>query len=358
MATREDLRELLLQAADALELQAPAGPVQMVAPGALVVDPKRFQFRQSVVNLSGTDGRLRDACRWNPALAGVLLVWPEGDQLCLIDGHHRHRLAIANDVALVAVLLVEASDARAARVLGALSNLANGTAEAPDLAKLLRDTGMTAADVARHGVSRRSRVLADAEALVGLDDRLFEQVAAGEINTAMGIALAAAGAPAHQRALAREATRRNWSPEQVAEASKLAQLATVTTTTATGCLPGFEQLLEEANSNLGELLAVRAAIRKALGKEITALATIARKRAAQSLEAQAVAVIDVAAASEARDSSKAAARLFDLLAGHAGPLQTLIRQLAAEVSERRTAGQVVADHLPAIRQAIEAELGG
>ncbi|NDC15603.1 MAG: hypothetical protein EBZ76_10675 [Synechococcaceae bacterium WB9_2_170] len=163
MIEREQLRELLgtaldagLEAlADGLAAAMPAGgAVRMVDPAALVVDPRRFQFRMSTINLSGTDGRLRDACRWNPALAGVLLVWAEpGGQLCLIDGHHRHRLAMANSVPLVAVLLVEAADAKAARVQGALSNVANGTAEAPDLAKLMRDCGMSAADVARHGVS-------------------------------------------------------------------------------------------------------------------------------------------------------------------------------------------------------------
>ena len=73
---------------------APGGPVRMVAPGDLLIDPRRFQFRQSVVNLSGTDGRLRDACRWNQALAGVLLVWPDpGGRLALVDGH---RLALAH----------------------------------------------------------------------------------------------------------------------------------------------------------------------------------------------------------------------------------------------------------------------
>lgn len=364
---REQLRELLgtaldagLEAlADGLAAAMPAGggPVRMVDPAALVVDPRRFQFRVSTINLSGTDGRLRDACRWNPALAGVLLVWAEpGGQLCLIDGHHRHRLAMANSVALVAVLLVEAADAKAARVQGALSNVANGTAEAPDLAKLMRDCGMNAADVARHGVSSRSRVLKDAAALLPLDPGLFARVCTGEMELELGMALAAAGPPAVQRDLHREASRRRWSVEQVREASALAALATVNSSTTAGCLPGLESLLQSENSDLGQLLAIRAAIRRTLSSELQALSTVARKRSANALEARSVAVVDVEAAADARDSSRAQARLFDQLAGHSGPLQECIRELAGLVTESRSAAEVVASNIGKVRAAIEREL--
>lgn len=362
---RERLRELVADALDAginalvdgLAELGPEGPVRMVDPAELVVDPRRFQFRVSTINLSGTDGRLRDACRWNPALAGVLLVWPLGDgRLALVDGHHRHRLAIANQVAAVAVLLVEAASAVEARTIGAVSNLANGTASPADVAKLLRDQGMSAADVERFGISRRSKVLADAAALVGLDGRLFAKVATGELSTAMGMALAAAGPPAVQRDLAREAQRRRWSADQVSEAAKLAALATITTSAPAGCIPGLAELLEAENSNLSEVLAVRAAIRRQLGSELAALATVARKRSATALEARAVAVVDVEAAADARDSSRAQARLFDHLAGHSGPLAAVIRELAAMVNASRSAGEVVAQQIDKVRHALEQEL--
>jgi hypothetical protein len=365
---REQLRQLLSAALDAgLEaladglaaaLPAAAGPVRMIDPAELLVDPARFQFRVSTINLSGTDGRLRDACRWNPALAGVLLVWADGDgRLCLVDGHHRHRLAMANGVPLVAVLLVEATDAKAARVQGALSNVANGTAAAPDLAKLMRDCAMSAAEVAAHGVSPRARVLKDAAALVPLDGRLFARVCTGELELELGMALAAAGPPAVQRDLHREATRRRWDVPQVQEAAKLAQLATITSTGSDGCLPGLEALLEAENSNLSELLAIRAAIRRQLSTEVLALGVVASKRSALALEARDVAVVDREAAADARDSSRAQQRLFDQLAGHHGPLQECIRELAGLVSESLSAGDVVASNINRVRKAIEAELG-
>lgn len=367
---RAALRELLNRAADAavdalvadlataVQPPGPAGPVRMVAPGELLVDPRRFQFRQSVVNLSGTDGRLRDACRWNPALAGVLLAWPDpAGPFCLVDGHHRHRLALANGVAAVAVLLIDADDAIEARTIGAMSNLANGTATAPDLAKLLRDTGMGPAEVAAYGVSPRSRVLRDAVALVPLDARLFARVASGDLALDVGLALAAASPCAVQCDLAREAERRRWSAEQISEAAAMAQLATVSSSTPDGTLPGLEALMQAENSDLGALLAVRAAIRRALAGELQALATVSRRRSATALEARNVAVVDREAAREARDSSRAQARLFDQLAGHSGPLQDCIKELAALVTESRPAGDVVAANIDRVRQAIEAELG-
>lgn len=363
------LREALALVVDALvdALEAPgpgatgpaAGPVRMVPPAELLVDARRFQFRQSVVNLSGTDGRLRDCCKWNPALAGCLLVWAEpGGRLCLVDGHHRHRLAMANEVPEVAVLLIDARDAAEARTIGALSNIANGTATAPDVAKLLRDSGMTVAEVAQQGISTRSKVLKDAAALVPLAHGLFAKVCTGELELEMGLALAAAGPHAIQRDLAKEAQRRGWDADQVREAAGLAQLATITNTPASGCLPGLEQLLADQNTNLGELLAVRAAIRRALNSEVLALSTVARKRSAQALEGRGVAVVDRAAAAEARDSSKAQARLFDHLgAGCHGPLQECIRDLARLVDDRHPAGEIVSQNIGRVREAIERELG-
>ena len=364
---RDRLRSLLAGAldagiealADGLAQAMPGpGPVRMVAPGDLLVDPRRFQFRQSVVNLSGTDGRLRDACRWNPVLAGVLLVWADpAGPLCLVDGHHRHRLAVADRVPAVAVLLVEARDAIEARTAGALANVANNTATAPDLAKLMRDAGLGPADVAAYGISPRSRVVRDAAALMPLDGRLFARVATGELAVEVGIAIAAAGPPAVQRDLAREAERRRWDAGQIAEAAALAQLARVSSSTPAGCLPGLEGLLTGEGSDLGALLSVRAQVRRQLGAELQALATVARRRAALALEDQGVAVIDLEAAADARDSGRAAVRLFDrLAAGLAGPLQQTIRALADEVAAGRPAAEVVADRLPDVRRAIEQEL--
>jgi hypothetical protein len=254
------------------------------------------------------------------------------------------------------VLLLTAASAREARLQGAAANIAQGQADAAEIARWLAAGGSGEDELERLGLSRRSRLLVAARKLQGLCPSLLALVCRGEISEAMGLALAMTPEAAVQRDLWKQAQRRRWSPEQAAEAARLGRLATVQKADTTGCLPGLEALMADS-SDLDAVLAVRAAIRRALGQELQALATVSRKRSAASLEGRNVAVIDREAATNERDAAKAATRLFDLLAaGHAGPLQRCIRELAAEVTPQRTAAQVVADHLQAVRKAIDQEL--
>lgn len=345
---------------EALAAAPPAGPVFMVPIADLKVAPQTYQFRVSpLLSSAGTDGRLKACTRFRRELAGVALVWREpGGDLALLDGHHRFELARRSGIADLACLEVEAANARQARRIGALSNLAAGNATAADVAKLLRDEALSPAEVAAFGVSPRSKVLKDAGALLPLDRGLFAKVATGEVPLEMGLALAAAGPPAVQRELWREATRRNWSAAQVAEAASLAAMARVTSTAAAGVLPGLEAMLAGESTDLSALLAVRAAIKRQLGTELRALRAVSHRRSAAALEAADVAVIDVSAAAEARDSSRAQTRILHLLAGQSGPLQREIRRLADLVAAGQPAAAAVAENLSSVRRAIEEELSG
>ena len=367
---RDQLRQLLTAAVDAgiealadglaeaLPPAAPAGPVFMVPISDLKVAPETYQFRLSCIGRSGTDGRLRDCGRFRRELAGVVLVWREpSDQLALLDGHHRLELAKRDGVADLAVLEVKAATMREARRIGALANVAGATASPADVAKLLRDDALSPGDLAAFGISRRSKLVTDAAQLALLPGDLFSKACAGEIDLPMALALATAGETIVMRDLHREATRRRWSPAQVAEAAQLARVATVSTTTPAGCIPGFAALLAQSNSNLSEILAVRAAIRRQLAGELAALSTVSRRRSAVALEDRGVAVVDVEAAAEARDSSRAQQRVFDTVAHLSGALHELIAQLAGEVTESRSAADVVAANIDRVRRAIEAELG-
>jgi len=368
---RAALRGLLSTALDAgiealadglaAALPPPAtGPVRMVPLDELAVRPEQYQFRISplVSKTTGTDARLKGCSRFNRALAGVCLAWEEpSGQVALLDGHHRYALAQRDGVPDLACLLVEARSVREARRVGAMANIAAGHATPADVGRLLRDEAMTAAEVAEFGVSPRSKLLQDAARLVPLAPDLFGLLATGELPLEMALALASAGPTVVQRELHREATRRRWGPAQVAEAAVVARMATVSTTTADGCLPGFAALLAQSNSNLSEILAVRAAIRRQLAGELQALTTVARKRSAVALEDRGVAVVDREAAAEARDSSRAQQRVFDTVAHLSGALHELIAQLAGEVTESRSAADVVAANIDRVRRAIEAELG-
>ena len=364
---RSTLRQLLGQAAEAaLDTLAdglaaaapPAGPVFMAPIADLKVAPSTYQFRVSpLLSTAGTDGRLKACRRFRRELAGVALVWREpGGQLALLDGHHRYELARRDGIADLAVLEVEAGTVREARGVGALANLAAGHATPADVARLLRDEAMTPAEVAEFGVSARSKLLQDAARLVPLAPDLFGLVCTGEMALEMALALASIDSTVTQRELWREAARRGWDAPQVAEAASLAQLARTSRTEAVGCLPGLEAMLASESSDLGALLSIRAEIRRQLGTELRALRSVSHRRSAAALEDRGVAVVDVAAASEARDATRAQARVLTVLAGQSGPLQATIRQLADRVAAGRSAGEVVAENLAMVRQAIESEL--
>ena len=335
------------------------GPVRMVPVDQIQVRPEVFQFRVAAIGQGGTTNRLRHCQRYNPALAKVLSCWlnPADGLIYLCDGHHRMQLAKRDGVEMVACMLLDAPDATAARSLAALQNIAENTATPLDTAKWLRDTGARTSDLEEFGITRHSCLIRDAVPLLRLDQGLFTRACNGEIPLAEAQALAGAGDPVAQRELWALARRKGWDADQIQEAAGIAQAATITTYTPDGCLPGLGELLQEANSNLSELLAIRAEIRRQLRLEVRALALASRDKTAAILEACDAAAVDVQAAQAARGQAQALAGLFAAICNSGGPLAALIHSLAGEVKGSRTTAVVVANHLSQIRQAIASEMG-
>lgn len=121
------------------------GLVFRFAPGELVVDAKRFQFKTGAGALGVTE-RLAGIEVWDPVKAGQVVVWESLDGTRYItDGHQRRALALRLDrpdapVRLYGYLLREADgfDDLAAREISAIKNVAEGTGTAADAAKILR----------------------------------------------------------------------------------------------------------------------------------------------------------------------------------------------------------------------------
>ena len=315
------------------------------------IDPQRFQFR-----LFSHHGDLRAVSRWNADLAGVVSVWqdPADQQVFVVDGHHRAGLARRLQVPTIAVRFLQAANDQEARMIGALVNIAHGNASAIDAAKLVRDGGLTPAQIADHGLPRNGRVLREGLQLAALAPELFTATATGELPEDLALAIASVG-PSHtlQRDLLRHAKQHRWSPAAVAEAAEIARFASITTTSNGALLPG---LADWETSNLGDLLAVRAQVRAQLKLEHRALGVAARRRSAAVLEA-AGSLIDCEAAADARAQVRVATDVFTQLAGQSGVISDLLQAMAVEVSSGRSAAEVVAEHLDLIRQAVAAELG-
>lgn len=337
------------------EPERPAA-VWMAPIASVSVDPARFQFRAATAE-AGTCGRLKGCERFNPALAGALLVWRSEGQTHLIDGHHRLELARRSGVEAVAVLAIEARTDREARLTGAMANLAAGQAGAIELARLLRDDpSLKPWDlVAGYGIKRNTRPLTDAATLRALSPALFTDAAIGLIPLDHALALAAAPDPALQAQLWAQAQRRQWDPGQLLEAAELAQLG-AHPQAVTGCLPGLEDLLREGNPRLDQLLAVRAAVRGQLRLERRAGAAVAVQRAAEALERTGAAAVDQARAREVKHEAQALLDRFAALAGCSGQLAGLLNRMAAEVADGQDLRRVVDRQMPEVRAVLSAEL--
>jgi ParB-like chromosome segregation protein Spo0J len=340
-------------------LEPERGPLRMLPPEALLLDPPRFQFRLSA-GADGTTGRLEGCPVFRLELCGALLAWvdpSDGSGPWLIDGHHRRALALADGAPLVPVLLVEATTAGEARAVGALSNVAHGTASSPDLCRLLRDLQEDPRTLARrYGLQRNSRVVSDARALLALEADLFARCSTGELSLEQALALAAAPDHTLQRRLWAMATARGWDASQTMEAAHLAQLVPQQQQAPAGCIPGLEALMSEANPLLDEQLAIRAAIRRLLRIENRAVRVVGHHRAAEALERRGVATIDQQAALEVKAESGALLDRFAVLAGHSGALAEAIAAMAQEVADGADLTRLVEANMPTIRAILSREL--
>lgn len=334
--------------------------VRMVPPEALLLDPPRFQFRLSA-GVDGTSGRLQGCPVFTLELCGALLGWidpADGSGPWLIDGHHRRALAMADGAPLVPVLLVKAATAEEARALGALSNVANGTATPQDLCRLLRDQQLDPRTLSsRYGLKRHSRTVADARTLLALDGDLFGRCCTGELELEQALALAAAPEHTLQRRLWAMALERCWEPAQTQEAVALALLAPTRHEVPAGCLPGLEALMADANPMLDEQLSVRACIRRSLRVEHRGCKIVGSHRTAAALERRGVAAVDLEQAQTVKAESGALLEVFSRLAGCSGPLAELIARLAAQVADGADPVRVVDQQMDQIRAILTAELG-
>lgn len=166
----------------------------------LKVDPKRFQYKVSGIDpTTGTNAELKKIKQYNPMLGGQLLVWqdPADKQTYVINGHHRYELASRSPRGdgtpfdgQMSVYYIDAKDAQEARAHGALTNIAEGRGTSVDAAKFLRDTGGTAEDFAKHGVSLTGAIASSALHLAHLSPSLFQKLTNGAMTEGRALAIA------------------------------------------------------------------------------------------------------------------------------------------------------------------------
>lgn len=160
------------------------GKVRDMAPDGIEVDAERFQYKLGA-SAKGEVGSLSGVQKWDPNLAGVISVWqdPEDGKTYVINGHNRLALAKRLGAEEVTVRYLDAKNAKEARAIGAMQNIAEGQGKETDAAKFFRDSGITTMEeVQKRGLPLNSGKAGRGLALAQLPDEMFQDVIQGNLK--------------------------------------------------------------------------------------------------------------------------------------------------------------------------------
>ena len=172
---QEDLTQEKPQASETFK----PSEIKRVDVNKINTDAERFQFRFNKGSKDGATDKLVGA-EYNPDLAGVILAWEdENNDIYVVNGHHRLDLAKNSGVEQMDARIISHTEYTAdeARALGAMVNIAENNATSIDVAKLIRDTGITQDDFKEYGITPKSKIAKDGLALSNLNDWIFTQAA-------------------------------------------------------------------------------------------------------------------------------------------------------------------------------------
>lgn len=322
----------------------PSG-VAEVPPGEIGVDPERFQFKLRTDAATGTGAELKSVDHYNPELAGVLAVWkdPASGKTFVVNGHHRLELARRANAPGVLVRHLKAANAQEARAKGALINIAEGRGTAVDAAKFLRDTGTTAADLQKVGISLQGSVARDAATLARLDGGLFHRVTLGVIDVPRALAVAN-HLPDHgdQRMLMQHIDRletKTARPVPPAVVAEMAREMAATPRAKVGADDGglFAGIGgDEEESLFLHRADIKSFVRQELAARARNFGMLGSKRRAAVVTSGAGNVVDPARNRAVAEESKNLLADFERDANRAGPVFDAINQAAAEYASART----------------------
>src|SRR5690606_4951558 len=165
------------------------------------VDPKRFQFKLDTDPETGAGAELKSVKKFDPVLAGVIQVWrdPADGQVYVVNGHHRLELARRLGEKEILVRFIDARDAGEARLIGAMTNIAEGRGTAIDAAKIFREQRITPEELERRGISLRGAIARDGMALANLPQKLFDDVVARRLSIPRGVIIGGSGLSEEQQ---------------------------------------------------------------------------------------------------------------------------------------------------------------
>lgn len=286
--------------------------------GDLAVDPVRFQYKLIQYDKHGSTNSLKGVKKWDPNLAGSLLVWldPTVDQIYVVNGHNRYSKALALGVDSIPCQFIKARSARSARSIGALKNISEGAGTAIDAAKFFRDSKLSRYEVTRKGLLPDNKLVREGLDLSQLCDPLFDRLLYDRLSIKDGLIIGGK-VPSDRQSELIEILDRGVTGSELSEYCEL--LLTTEQQTTQGGL--FD--LSEIVPNLLEKAKLIAWTKARLSKERRIFSTVARNK--QQLETAGNSIDQVASATIA-DRAKTAIDLFDALKLQSGRLSDLINQ--------------------------------
>lgn len=342
---------------------AEPGKVYNAPTGDLKADPSRFQYKVSGIGAGGVTEELKGIGTWNPDFAGVISVWqdPADGKTYVVNGHHRFELAGRLGVEDLAVRYVTAGSAKEARAVGALINIAEGRGTALDAAKFMRDTGTGPEEMAKHGVSLKGKVAADAAQLTKLSDRSFDRLSRGLLDESKALAVAKhLGDHSLQDQLfkmldKREEEGKDISPKVIEEmAREMAQTPTASKTESSlfGDIESTESLFVERNE-------VKAHVRTELGREVRDFLAVASKRRAERVGG-AGNVLDTERNKQIAQDAERVLNVYDTLVNRKGDISDAVNGAAGKLAAAKTKRErdaVRQEAVKSVRDAVFAEAG-
>lgn len=326
-AAKEKPEEPAGQAREAA--QAP-GEVANVDPSDIAVNAQRFQFKEGMGE-AGASGLLRGVKKFDKQRARVIQVWvdPADGKTYVVNGHHRLELAKRTGAKSVNVQYIEADNAAEARLVGAMTNIAEGRGTAIDAAKIFRESGKSREALEDEGMSMREANVRDGLALARLSDELFEKVTTGEIAKKTGIAI---GQNLKSKAGQEELWRRIKNRKTIPKAEEIAELARFiesapTATEGVQTLFGEEQV---ERSFAFEKAKISAWVKRQFAKDKHLFKRVSRDTAVKRLEEEG-SQIDKDRAEEVGQEAATAHYYYEKLSGLKGPLSTKLNKAAEEL---------------------------
>lgn len=336
------------------EEPAVAGKVRDVDPKSVEVDAERFQYKIGA-SASGEVGSLSGVQKWDPNLAGVISVWkdPADGKTYVVNGHNRLALAKRLGADEVTVRYLDAKDAKEARAIGAMQNIAEGAGKETDAAKFFRDSGITTEEeVKARGLPLKSGKAARGLALSKLPDEMFNDVIQGNLKIGRAAIIGGSGLDQDKQREVYKVLKKNKNMADGTIQEYVEQLAVSQRMSQTE-INLFGTSKVDVDTGLARA-DITNSLKRSLSKETRLLSSVSRStKAVDLLEQKGGNTINVEQSQRQAQESGSLLATFDQLKNVSGPVASALDRGAARIVNGESRDKVLQELREEVTQGLE-----